>query len=362
MLLDTPALLIDRDALEANVAAMAALVAGRPQRLRPHAKTHKSPIIAAMQRAAGASGFCCAKLAEAEALAGPDVDDVLITTPVVGAPKLERLAALAARVRVATVADDADALPGLAEAARRAGRTLDVIVEVDVGQNRCGVRTPEAAADLADAVARCRGLRFAGLQGYHGRLQSIASAAERRAAVGAAMERLGRAAELVRQGGHAVGILTGGGSGSVRFDLDLGVLGELQPGSYVFMDASYRKIRWDEHGSAPPFRPALTILGRVISRPARDRVIVDVGWKAASSDAGPPEVLGREDLLFEFAGDEHGALVRTDGGPVDLRLGDTVRLLPSHCDTTVNLHDAYTVHRGGLVEAVWPVAARGRSC
>src|SRR4051812_5375304 len=122
-----------------------------------------------------------------------------------------------------------------------------------------------------------------------------------------------------------------------------------------------RKIGWDERGSPPPFRPALTILGSVISRPVRERAVVDVGWKAASSDAGPPEVFGRDDLVFEFAGDEHGTLVRVDGGPLDLRLGDTVRLLPSHCDTTVNLYSAYTVHRGDRVEAVWPVTARGCS-
>src|SRR3954471_7849256 len=151
--IDTPVLLIDLDVLEANIAAMAALCAGKPQRLRPHAKTHKSPIIAAMQRQAGAVGICCAKISEAEALVGGRIDDVLITTPLVGAPKLAHLAALASRVHVTTVVDNIEALAGLAEAAIRAGTTLDVLVEVDVGQNRCGVRSPEAAADLADAIA-----------------------------------------------------------------------------------------------------------------------------------------------------------------------------------------------------------------
>jgi len=168
--IDTPALLIDLDGLEANIAAMAALCAGKPQRLRPHAKTHKSPIIAAMQRQAGAVGICCAKISEAEALAGGRIDDVLITTPLVGAPKLAHLAALASRVHVTTVVDNVEALAGLAEAAIRAGTTLDVLVEVDVGQNRCGVRSPKAAADLADAIARHRRLHFAGLQGSQGKL------------------------------------------------------------------------------------------------------------------------------------------------------------------------------------------------
>src|SRR3954462_703627 len=252
--IDTPALLIDLDGLEANIAAMAALCAGKPQRLRPHAKTHKSPIIAAMQRQAGAVGLCCAKISEAEALAGGRIDDVLITTPLVGAPKLAHLTALASRVHVTTVVDNVEALVGLAEAAIRAGTTLDVLVEVDVGQNRCGVRSPEAAADLADAIARQRSLRFAGLQGYQGTLQGIVSPQERRAAVLQAMQGLQEAAALVRARGHAIEVLTGGGTGSIRFDLDLGILQELQPGSYVFMDASYRKIGWDEQGSLPPFR------------------------------------------------------------------------------------------------------------
>ena len=125
------------------------------------------------------------------------------------------------------------------------------------------------------------------------------------------------------------------------------------------MDASYRKLGWDVQGSPPPFGPALSVLTRVISKPASDRVVVDAGWKAASCDAGPPEVFGRDDLVFDFAGDEHGRLVRVGGGPVDLRLGDVVRLVPSHCDTTVNLYSVYTVHRGDRVEAVWPVTAQG---
>jgi len=222
--IDSPALLIDIDELQANIAAMGALCAGSPQQLRPHAKTHKSSIIADMQITAGAVGICCAKISEAEALAGANINDVLITTPVVGAPKLDRLAALASRVRVMTVVDNEEALSGLAEAAARAQSTLDVLVEVDVGQNRCGVRTPEAAADLADTIARYRALRFVGLQGYQGRLQqSIASYQERGVAVWQAMQHLQEAADLVRDRGHDVKILTGGGSGSSRFDLELNI-------------------------------------------------------------------------------------------------------------------------------------------
>ena len=167
-------------------------------------------------------------------------------------------------------------------------------------------------------------------------------------------------AELCRKGGHAVEILTGGGSGSAAIDLALGGLNELQPGSYVFMDASYSKILWDEAGTPPPFRPALSILGSVVSRPTADRAVIDVGWKSASNDSGPP-VPKRAELSFEFAGDEHGIIRRRDGGTLGARAGERIELIPSHCDTTVNLHSDYTVIRDGRLEAIWPVSARGRS-
>lgn len=176
-----------------------------------------------------------------------------------------------------------------------------------------------------------------------------------------ALDELQESAEHVRRAGHHVAILSGGGSGSVAIDLELGGLNELQPGSYVFMDASYTRIAWDAAGHQPPFRSALTILTSVVSRPAADRVIVDVGWKTASCDSGPPAVKTPADLVFEFAGDEHGSVQRRDGGVLDLRPGDRLKLVPSHCDTTVNLYDFYTVMRGDQVDALWPIAGRGCS-
>ncbi len=208
--------------------------------------------------------------------------------------------------------------------------------------------------------ARSNRLHFKGLHGYHGKLQMMPTYAERAAAVRGALDLLQDSAELCRKGGHAVEILTGGGSGSAAIDLALGGLNELQPGSYVFMDASYSKILWDEAGSPPPFRPALSILGSVVSRPSADRAVIDVGWKSASNDSGPP-VPKRAELSFEFAGDEHGIIRRRDGGTLGLAHGEKIELIPSHCDTTVNLHSDYTVIRDGRLEAIWPVSARGRS-
>jgi len=359
--LDTPALLVDAAALEANIAAMAKLCAGKPARLRPHAKTHKSPIVAAMQIDAGAAGICCAKLSEAEAIARDGrVSDIMVTTPVVGPVKLRRLGRLLRAAKIAVLADDAAAIAELAELAAAESRQIAVLIEVDVGQNRCGVAPGPAAARLADAVGRAKGLNFKGLHGYHGKLQMLRSYAERRAGVLRALELLQDSAELCRKAGHDVEILTGGGSGSVAIDLDLGGLNELQPGSYVFMDSSYRNIVWNEAGEPPPFQPALSILGSVVSRPTADRAVIDVGWKTASSDSGPP-VPKRPDLVFEFAGDEHGIIRRRDGGPLSIALGESLELIPSHCDTTINLFSDYLVVRNGRVEAIWPVSGRGCS-
>ncbi len=359
--LDTPALLIDAVALEANIAAMAALCAGKPARLRPHAKTHKSPLIAAMQLDAGATGICCAKLGEAEAIAQDGrVNDIMVAAPLVGRAKLGRLAHLSRVVKLAVLADDETAIAALADLATAEDRRIDVLIEVDVGQHRCGVPPGPAAARLADAVGRSNRLNFKGLHGYHGKLQMVHTFAERQAAVRRALELLQDSAELCRKAGHETEILTGGGSGSAAIDLALGGLNELQPGSYVFMDSSYRQILWDEAGAPPPFRPALSILASVVSRPTADRAVVDVGWKSASSDSGPP-VPKRTELAFEFAGDEHGIVKRRDGEPLTMALGERIELIPSHCDTTVNLFSDYMVMRDGRLEAVWPISARGCS-
>ncbi len=359
--LDTPVLLVDAGLLESNIAAMKTVMAGRTQRLRPHAKTHKSARIAQMQRAAGAQGFCCAKLSEAEAVAGDGtIDDIMITTPLTGPRKLQRLAQLARSVNVSVLVDNAATIDGLADAAARAGKTINVLIEVDVGQQRCGTPPGPAAATLAAAIARHKHLHFHGLHGYHGKVQMTASYGERRAAVATALERLMVSADHCRRAGHELEILTGGGSGSIAIDLELGGLNEFQPGSYVFMDANYLKIAWNSAGDPPPFQPSLTVLTSVVSRPTADRAIVDVGWKGISVDSGPPVPRDAE-LVFDFAGDEHGAIRRRDGKALDLPVGATIELIPSHCDTTVNLYDAYTIVRNGALEGLWQIDGRGGS-
>ena len=356
--LDTPVLLVDADAFERNVARMARLCADAGVACRPHAKAHKSPQIARIQMEAGAVGMCCAKLGEAEVMAAAGIEDLHITTPVVGASKIMRLTGAARQSRISVVADDPDNISDLAAGAQTAGLRLDVLVEVDVGQGRCGVPPGPRAAELARLIAGHPWLRFRGLQTYHGTIQMTGDLAERRAAAAQALEKAELSARLVREAGLGVEVLTGGGTGTSAIDAAVGGLTELQPGSYIFMDTNYSAIEWDG-APAPPFENALTLLAGVLSKPAANRVILDSGMKAISGDGGAPRAADHAEAEFRFGGDEHGQL--TFAGEAPLKVGDKAMLLPSHCDTTVNLHDRFIVTRKGEVEEVWEIAARGRS-
>ncbi len=356
--LDTPVLLVDRPAFERNLRRMSALAAESGLACRPHAKAHKSPEIARRQIDAGAVGICCAKLGEAEVMAAAGIPDILITTGVIGRSKAMRLASAAEGARIAVVVDDAENVDILAAAAQTAGRRLDVLVEIDVGQGRCGVPPGPRAAELAARIADHRWLAFRGLQGYQGSAQMRARLRDRRQAVRTALDLLLESAELVRRAGLEVAVLTGGGTGTSALDAALGGLTELQPGSYVFMDSNYQAIEWTD-APAPPFECALFVYAGAISRPAPHRVILDAGWKTISGDGGLPSAVDHPGATFRFAGDEHCEL--TFQGTAPLAVGDKAMLMPSHCDTTVNLHDRFIVIAHGAVEDVWEIAARGRS-
>jgi D-serine deaminase-like pyridoxal phosphate-dependent protein len=350
---DTPALLLDLDAFERNVATMAE--ATRGLRLRPHAKSHKCPEIALRQIAAGAVGVCCQKVSEAAAMVDGGVPDVLVSNEVVGRAKLERLAALAKRARVSVCVDDAGNAGDLDDAARAAGVRLDVLVEVNVGANRCGVEPGEPALRLARAVAASRSLRFAGIHAYHGAAQHLRSVAERSAAIALAAEKARRTRELLEDEGLECESVTGAGTGSFLFEKASGVWTELQPGSYIFMDADYGRNAWE---GFPGFEQSLYIWTTAMSTPAPGRVIVDAGLKAHSFDSGNPVVAGRPGVEYIRGSDEHGVLKVASGARAPA-LGDKLRLVPGHCDPTVNLYDWLVCYRGERVEALWPVAARG---
>lgn len=359
--IDTPALVVDLDAMQRNIERMAAFATRHRIRLRPHAKTHKCAAVAMRQVAAGAVGVCVQKVGEAQALAEAGVTDVYISNEVVDTAKLARVARLAGDVRLAIAVDSALGVDRLAQAVRAAGTTLDVFVEIDVGHGRCGVE-PATAGALARQIVAHK-LRFAGLQAYHGRAQHLRSASERAQAIAHAAGCVRGAEASITRAGLSCPLVTGAGTGSFLYEATSGVWGELQAGSYVFMDRDYGDN--EPTPGAPVFEQALFVKSQVVSR-APAHAVVDAGHKAHAIDSGLPGVWQRA-LDFVNGGDEHGILRLQPSGPGERlpELGETVWLVPGHCDPTVNLHDHLVAVRGGLregrVEAVWPVDARGRT-
>jgi D-serine deaminase-like pyridoxal phosphate-dependent protein len=345
---DTPALIVDLDALEHNVRRMADYAAKAGVVLRPHAKAHKCAEIALRQMAHGAVGVCSQKVSEAEALVDAGVRNVLISNEIIAPRKLERLAALARRATISTCVDDESIVPLLNTAAANAGVTLDILVEVDVGGARCGQAPGKPAARLARRIASSGNLRFAGLQAYQGRAQHIRAAAERQQAVDASVAAIQDTIEQMRRDGLACDLVTGGGTGTYSLDSMSRVYTEVQPGSYVFMDADYGR-----NTPAPEFRNSLFVYTQVMSATGRGHSVVDAGLKAMSFDSGMPVVADYPGISYMRVSDEHGTL---DG---EIPLGTKLRLIPGHCDPTVNLYDWCVAVRNDRVEALWPIVARG---
>jgi len=360
--LNTPALVLDVEALDRNIAAMADFAAANGLKLRPHAKTHKSVDIARRQIAAGALGVCCAKLGEAEALADGGIAGMLITSPIVGEPAVARLAALAARSpTLMHSCDHPDAVGAIGAAAKAAGATITLLVDLDPGLRRTGVATAADAVALARQIADHEALKFGGLQFYCGAEQHIEAYADRREAIIARTAKLTETIAALKAAGLAPPIVTGGGTGSHAIDAELGVFTELQVGSYIFMDRQYADCALRE--AAPtPFETALMIDARVISANHPMMVTIDAGLKAFATEAGAPPILAGapEGSTYAFMGDEHGAIV-PPRGVAPPKLGERLTLAAPHCDPTVNLYEAFHVVRGETLEAIWPVSARGRS-
>lgn len=357
---DTPALLLDLDPFERNIARLVRALDGAAPgiRLRPHAKSHKCPVIALRQMTSGAVGVCCQKVSEAEAMVYGGVPDVLLSNEIVGAPKIARLVALAKQARVAVCVDDAGNVAALNEAATSFGVRLTVLVEVNIGADRCGVEPGEPALALAKQVAASPGLRFAGLQAYHGAAQHIREFAKRKEAIDAAGEKTRRTVDLLHRHGLPCEVVSGAGTGTYQFEACSSIWNELQAGSYIFMDADYMKNLKADGTRGSEFEQSLFVSVTVMSRPTKDRAIVDGGLKALSVDSGMPWVAGMNDVEYIRASDEHGKLMLHDPGRV-LPVGSKVRLIPGHCDPTVNMHDWYVCYRNNRVEALWPITARG---
>ena len=350
--IDTPALLLDLDALERNIRRMADFFSGRPAHLRPHSKTHKTPQIARLQIAAGAPGVTCAKVGEAEALVAGGVTDLLIANEIVGATKIARLMSLCRQARITVAVDDPTNVAALSQAAQDYGVTLGILVEVNVGMNRCGVEPGEPALALAREVLAAPGLEFRGLMGYEGHCVAIPEREKREAECRKAMTMLVDTARFLESSGVPVAEVSGGGTGTYDISGQFPGVTEIQAGSYATMDASYQKLGLG-------FECALTVLTSVISRPTRDRAVCDAGMKAITNEFGLPVVKDLPDVKLARLSEEHGRLELQEAS--DLRVGDKIELIPSHGCTTINLNDRFYGLRDGRVEVVWPIAARGRT-
>jgi D-serine deaminase-like pyridoxal phosphate-dependent protein len=350
--IETPALVVDLDAFTANLDRMAHAVAAGGVRLRPHAKSHKCPDIAKLQIARGAVGVCCQKTDEAEAFVDAGIADVLVTNEVIAPTKLSRLAQLARRARIGVLCDNADVVPTLSAAAIAAGVELDVYVEVDVGAGRCGVAPGAPAGALAQAIAAAPGLRFAGLHCYHGGAQHLRTPDERQTAIGLATAAAVASSADCVAAGLAVPVITGAGTGTFECEMGSGVWNELQPGSYLFMDADYARNTLS--AGALQFSQSLFVQTTIMSVPTPTRAICDAGLKSMAFDSGLPVVFDRAGARYVKASDEHGVLEIDAGSPA--RLGEQLRLIPGHCDPTVNLYDWLVGVRGPRVESLWPIA------
>ena len=360
--IQTPCLVLDLDALERNIRKMGDYAEAHGMDLRVHGKMHKSVDIAKLQeRIGGAVGVCCQKASEAEVFVRGGIRDVLVSNQVCDLVKIDRLARLPKRgARVIVCVDDANNVSDLAAAARKHGTQLEVLVEIDCGQGRCGVATPAEVIALAKAVDAAEGLKYSGIQAYLGSAQHLDSYAAREEKLNAAIAQVKQIVGGLTAAGLEPEIVTGGGTGSYHFESNSGVYTELQCGSYAFMDADYGRIK-DKDGNRideEEWEYACFILTQVMSHVKADRAVVDAGLKVQSVDSGPPVVHGRDDVEYISCSDEHGVITDPNGA---LKVGDKLRLVPGHCDPTANIHDWYVGVRNGKVETLWPVSARGKA-
>jgi 3-hydroxy-D-aspartate aldolase len=360
--LNTPALVLDLDMLDRNIAEMATFAKAHNVKLRPHSKTHKSADIAKRQIAAGALGVCCAKIGEAEALGEEGVQAMHITSPVVTPQAITRLMALNAKVSdLMLVVDHPANVDALAEAAAKAGKPLTVIVDIDPGIHRTGVASPDAAVELVKKVVGHKSLKYAGVQFYCGSHQHIIDFEDRKAQIEERTAYLKGIVDRLGAAGMKPAIVTGSGTGTHYIDAKIGVFTELQVGSYVFMDHDYNVC--DLRGlDKPTFEQALQIDARVVSANTPGMVTVDAGLKAMATEKGPPVILSGavDGATTRFMGDEHLAVIAPEGKAAP-GFAEQVILTPPHCDPTVNLYEAYHIVKGDTLVEIWPVTARGRS-
>lgn len=360
--LPTPALIIDLDVFDKNLIKMQEYTQANGMGLRCHAKMHKCPIIAQKQIAAGALGICAAKVSEAEVMRANGIKNVLITSPVVSPEKIRRVIKLAAvEPGLQIVIDNIEIADRFDEAAKDAAVELGVLIDLDPAMGRTGIETGESALELGRHITNgCDNLRFDGLQMYAGHCMHIEGFDKRKEKYHRVLRAGAETKAMFEGDGIEVGVFSGGGTGSFNIEPGLGLLTDLQAGSYVFMDIEYRDIGGEGSERFIDFEPSLFVLVTAISKPQQRLITVDAGFKSFASDKMSPEFRDVEGVTFHFGGDEHGIIQLTNPSR-EINLGDKLPMLTPHCDPTVNLHDYYFPVRDGLVEELWPITARGRS-
>ncbi|MCG6560839.1 DSD1 family PLP-dependent enzyme, partial [Ruegeria sp. 1NDH52C] len=361
--IQTPALVLDLDALERNIRKMGDYAKAHGMRHRAHGKMHKSVDVLKLQMdLGGAIGVCCQKVSEAEVFARAGIKEILVSNQVRDPGKIARLVQLPklSGGEVIVCVDDVANVADLSAAAVKAGTRLGVFVEIDCGAGRCGVTTTPAVVEIAKAVAQADNLTYRGIQAYQGAMQHMDSFADRKAKIDAAIAQVQDAVDALKADGIETDLVSGGGTGSYYFESNSGLYNELQCGSYAFMDADYGRIL-DHEGKridAGEWENAFFILTSVMSHAKPDKAICDAGLKAQSVDSGLPFIYGRDDVEYVKCSDEHGVIADPDGV---LKVNEKLKLVPGHCDPTANVHDWYVGVRNGKVECVWPVSARGRA-
>jgi len=358
--IQTPCLIVDLDAMESNIRKMGDIAKKMGVRHRSHGKMHKSVDVQLIQQEmGGACGVCCQKVSEAEAFARGGVKDVLVSNQVRDPAKIDRLAQLPKLgARTICCVDDITNVPDLSNAAVKHGTEIECLVEIDCGAGRCGVTTTPDVIAIAKAIEFAPGLKFSGIQAYQGAMQHMDKYEDRKAKIDIAVAMVKDAVDGLKAEGIDCDIVGGGGTGSYYFEGNSGVYNELQCGSYAFMDADYGRIL-DKDGNRideGEWKNALFILTSVMSHAKADKAICDAGLKAQSVDSGLPFIFGRDDVEYVKCSDEHGVIADPDGV---LKVNDKLKLVPGHCDPTCNVHDWYVGVRGGKVETLWPVTARG---
>jgi D-serine deaminase-like pyridoxal phosphate-dependent protein len=351
--IETPSLLINLDLMERNIRRMAEFFGDKPAKLRPHAKTHKSAVIANKQLEAGSAvGITVAKLGEAEVMVNGGIKDVLIANQVVEITKIARLARLNKHATVTVAVDNIENIRVLDQAAAYYNTKINVLVEVNVGLDRCGVEWGKPALDLSMQILRMENIVFRGLMGYEGHVVLIPEFATRAALAEEAMGKLTGSRTLLEKNGIPVEIVSGGGTGTYNLTGIQPGIDEVQAGSYLFMDTAYQK-------TGVAFEQALTLYASIISKHSSEILILDTGMKAITFENGLPAVKGNPDWKIKSLNEEH-AYLYIPGGNSQLTVGDKIELIPSHGCTTVNLHDRYYALREDHIEAMWDISARGR--